>query len=57
MNLVAQGWGRTFLSPGDEILITEMEHHSNIVPWQMTAARHGRDACATSRSPTTACST
>src|SRR5437870_4517720 len=37
MNLVAQGWGRKFLRQGDEILITEMEHHSNIVPWQMTA--------------------
>jgi cysteine desulfurase/selenocysteine lyase len=37
MNLVAQGWGRTQLREGDEILISEMEHHSNIVPWQMTA--------------------
>jgi cysteine desulfurase / selenocysteine lyase len=37
MNLVAQGWGRKFLTEGDEILLTEMEHHSNIVPWQMTA--------------------
>ncbi len=37
MNLVAQGWGRAFLKPGDEILISEMEHHSNIVPWQMTS--------------------
>jgi cysteine desulfurase / selenocysteine lyase len=36
MNLVAQGWGRKFLKQGDEILLTEMEHHSNIVPWQMT---------------------
>jgi cysteine desulfurase / selenocysteine lyase len=35
MNLVAHSWGRTFLRPGDEILITEMEHHSNIVPWQL----------------------
>ena len=35
MNLVAHSWGRTFLQPGDEILITEMEHHSNIVPWQL----------------------
>ena len=41
MNLVAQGWGRKFLKPGDEILITEMEHHSNIVPWQMTVAVTG----------------
>lgn len=35
INLVAVGWGRKFLHEGDEILITEMEHHSNIVPWQM----------------------
>jgi cysteine desulfurase / selenocysteine lyase len=41
MNLVAQGWGRTYLREGDEVLITEMEHHSNIVPWQMTAAVTG----------------
>ena len=37
MNLVAQGWGRKFLGEGDEILLSDMEHHSNIVPWQMTA--------------------
>jgi cysteine desulfurase/selenocysteine lyase len=43
MNLVAQGWGRTFLSPGDRILITEMEHHSNIVPWQMAARATGAE--------------
>jgi cysteine desulfurase/selenocysteine lyase len=36
VNLVAYGWGRKFLREGDEILATEMEHHSNIVPWQMT---------------------
>jgi cysteine desulfurase / selenocysteine lyase len=41
LNLVAQGWGRKFLRPGDEVLLTEMEHHSNIVPWQMTAAVTG----------------
>jgi cysteine desulfurase/selenocysteine lyase len=41
MNLIAQGWGRKFLREGDEILITEMEHHSNIVPWQMTVAVTG----------------
>lgn len=35
INLVAQSWGRANLRPGDEVLITEMEHHSNIVPWQM----------------------
>ena len=41
MNLVAHGWARKFLREGDEILITEMEHHSNIVPWQMAAAATG----------------
>jgi cysteine desulfurase/selenocysteine lyase len=41
MNLVAQGWGRKFLREGDEVLLTEMEHHSNIVPWQMTVAVTG----------------
>jgi len=35
INLVAQTYGRTHVQPGDEIVITEMEHHSNIVPWQM----------------------
>ncbi len=38
INLVAYSWGRKFLKPGDLILLTEMEHHSNIVPWQMLAA-------------------
>jgi cysteine desulfurase/selenocysteine lyase len=41
INLVAHGWARRFLTEGDEILITEMEHHSNIVPWQMAAAATG----------------
>ena len=35
INLVAQSWGAAFLAPGDEVLISELEHHSNIVPWQM----------------------
>ncbi|MBP7964283.1 MAG: cysteine desulfurase [Caldilineaceae bacterium] len=35
INLVAFSWGRANLGPGDEVLITEMEHHSNIVPWQI----------------------
>ncbi|HZD39693.1 MAG TPA: aminotransferase class V-fold PLP-dependent enzyme, partial [Terriglobales bacterium] len=35
INLVAQSYGRTFLKAGDEIIISAMEHHSNIVPWQM----------------------
>jgi cysteine desulfurase / selenocysteine lyase len=37
LNLVAWSWGRTNLSAGDRIAVTEMEHHSNIVPWQMLA--------------------
>lgn len=35
INLVAQSWGRTNLKAGDEIILTEMEHHANIVPWQL----------------------
>jgi len=42
INLVAYAWGRANIRPGDEILLTEMEHHSNLVPWQMLAAE--RDA-------------
>ena len=41
INLVAQGWGRKFLQPGDEILLTQMEHHSNIVPWQLLTQQTG----------------
>jgi len=41
VNLVAHAWGRKFLRPGDEILLTEMEHHSNIVPWQLLCERTG----------------
>jgi len=41
INLVAQSWGQANLKAGDEILLTAMEHHSNIVPWQMLAARTG----------------
>jgi cysteine desulfurase/selenocysteine lyase len=41
INLVAQTYGRSRLEAGDEILITEMEHHSNIVPWQMLCAQTG----------------
>ncbi|HEX2031035.1 MAG TPA: cysteine desulfurase [Actinomycetota bacterium] len=41
INLVAHGWGTRFLRPGDEVLLTELEHHSNIVPWQMAAQRTG----------------
>ena len=42
INLVAQSWGREHIGSGDTILITEMEHHANIVPWQMLAEE--RDA-------------
>jgi cysteine desulfurase/selenocysteine lyase len=41
INLVAQAWGRTNLRPGDEILVSQMEHHSGIVPWQLVAAERG----------------
>jgi cysteine desulfurase/selenocysteine lyase len=41
INLVAQSYGRTFLKTGDEILISAMEHHSNIVPWQILAEQTG----------------
>jgi len=41
INLVAQTYGRTQISRGDEILITAMEHHSNIVPWQMLCEQNG----------------
>jgi cysteine desulfurase / selenocysteine lyase len=41
VNLVAHGWGRKFLGPGDEVLLTEMEHHSNIVPWQLAGSATG----------------
>ncbi len=40
-NLVAYSWGRHHISAGDEILLTEMEHHANIVPWQILAAEVG----------------
>jgi cysteine desulfurase/selenocysteine lyase len=41
INLVANSFGRHLLSPGDSIIITEMEHHANIVPWQMLAQERG----------------
>jgi cysteine desulfurase/selenocysteine lyase len=42
INLIAQSWGRKNLQSGDEIILSEMDHHSNIVPWQMIAEE--RDA-------------
>ncbi|MDB6172783.1 MAG: cysteine desulfurase [Chthoniobacteraceae bacterium] len=41
INLVANAWGGKFLKAGDVVLLTEMEHHSNIVPWQLLAERTG----------------
>jgi cysteine desulfurase/selenocysteine lyase len=41
INLVARSWGEANLLPGDEVLLTVMEHHSNLVPWQLLAARTG----------------
>ena len=41
LNLVAHSYGRSTLKPGDEILVSELEHHSNIIPWQMTAKATG----------------
>ncbi|MBQ1253140.1 MAG: cysteine desulfurase [Alistipes sp.] len=41
INTVAYAWGERFLSQGDNIIISEMEHHSNIVPWQLIAQRKG----------------
>jgi cysteine desulfurase/selenocysteine lyase len=41
INLVAYSWGRTQLGPGDAVLITQMEHHANIVPWQMLCRERG----------------
>lgn len=39
VNLVANGWAERFVGEGDEIIVTELEHHSNLVPWQMVAQR------------------
>lgn len=41
INLVAHSWGSEFLRPGDEIILSQMEHHSNIVPWQLIAKKMG----------------
>ncbi len=41
INLVAQSYGKKFINAGDEILISQMEHHSNIIPWQMIAEERG----------------
>jgi cysteine desulfurase/selenocysteine lyase len=41
INLVAQSWGRSNLRPGDDVLVTEMEHHANLVPWQVVCEQTG----------------
>jgi len=41
LNLVASSYARELLSPGDRVVVTEMEHHSNLVPWQLAAERRG----------------
>lgn len=46
LNLIAQAWGEKNLVPGDEILLTVMEHHGNIVPWQQVAERKGAKVIA-----------
>ncbi|MEL6497819.1 MAG: SufS family cysteine desulfurase [Planctomycetota bacterium] len=46
LNLVAQSFGGMVLKPGDRVLLTEMEHHSNIVPWQLVAERCGAEVIA-----------
>lgn len=51
INLVANSWGSAHLREGDEILLTQMEHHADIVPWQMVAARTGAKIVAAPISP------
>eukprot|EP01035_Chromulina_nebulosa_P048180 gene48180-65360_t len=41
INLVAKSWGEQFLNPGDEIIISHLEHHANIVPWQQLVTKKG----------------
>ena len=43
INLVAYAWSERFLKAGDNIVVSEMEHHSNILPWQLAAMRHGAE--------------
>ncbi|MEX0756326.1 MAG: cysteine desulfurase, partial [Acidimicrobiia bacterium] len=43
LNMVAWGWGGEHLEPGDRILLSKMEHHANLVPWQMVARKTGAD--------------
>ncbi|MDE7344916.1 MAG: aminotransferase class V-fold PLP-dependent enzyme, partial [Alistipes sp.] len=43
LNTVAHAWGGKFVGPGDNIVVSELEHHSNIVPWQLLAERKGAE--------------
>ncbi|MDE3134918.1 MAG: aminotransferase class V-fold PLP-dependent enzyme, partial [Acidobacteriota bacterium] len=43
INLVTHSWGRANLKPGDSVLVTEMEHHSDVVPWQLICAERGAE--------------
>ena len=52
INLVAQSWGPTSLKPGDEIVISDVEHHSNLVPWQMLCERAGARLVVAPTDPT-----
>jgi cysteine desulfurase/selenocysteine lyase len=52
INLVANSWGATFLKAGDEVLLTVMEHHANIVPWQLLRDRIGIKLVAAPLDPT-----
>src|SRR5207302_23584 len=52
INLVAQSWGPACLKPGDEIIISDVEHHSNIVPWQMLCERLGAPLVVAPTDPT-----
>ena len=54
LNLVAYAWGLDNLGPGDVVVITELEHHANFVPWQFIAKQDRRGVRASSRSTTTA---
>lgn len=45
INLVAQSWGRSFLRAGDEVILSRMEHHANIVPWQLLRDQIGIKIC------------
>lgn len=51
INLVARTWGEAFLEAGDEILLSELEHHSNLIPWQMVAEKTGAHLVIASSTP------